>query len=37
MEKKEKYLSPESEEIRIVPEGCIAMSGENEGDGGDMG
>ena len=37
MEKKEKYVSPESEEIRIMMEGCIAMSGEDEGDGGDMG
>ena len=37
MEQNEKYLSPECEEIEIKMEGCIAMSGEDEGDGGDMG
>lgn len=37
MEKNEKYyLSPECEEIEIKLEGVIAMSGENEGDGGEM-
>ena len=36
MGKNEKYISPECEEITIQMEGCIAMSGENEGDGGDM-
>ena len=33
MEKNEKYISPECEEIKIQMEGCIAMSGENEGEG----
>lgn len=36
MEKNEKYFAPECEEIEIKLEGCIAMSGEDEGDGGDM-
>ena len=36
MEKKEKYISPECEEIKIQMEGCIAMSGEDEGEGGCM-
>ena len=36
MEKNEKYYAPQCEEIEIKLEGVIAMSGENEGDGGDI-
>ena len=35
MEKNEKYIAPECEEIAIRLEGCIADSGnQNEGEGG---
>ena len=34
MEKNEKYIVPECEEIEVRMEGCIAGSGQNEGEGG---
>ena len=36
MEKNEKYSVPQCEEVELKLEGVIAMSGENEGDGGEM-
>lgn len=36
MEKNEKYFSPECEVTELKLEGVIAMSGEDEGDGGSM-
>ena len=35
MEKNEKYSVPQCEEVELKLEGVIAMSGENEEDGGD--
>ena len=35
MEKNEKYNVPQCEEVELNLEGVIAMSGENEEDGGD--
>lgn len=34
MKKNEKYIVPQCEEIEIKLEGVIAMSGEDEGEGG---
>ena len=36
MKTNEKYIAPESELIEVKIEGCIAMSGEDEIDGGEM-